>query len=396
MRKLLFVILLFTLTFKLSKSQINCYPQIGDLFLPIHKNVCLFLEPDSTSEVTLKSIDDEDLLGKGISLICVQDGFTKDFVKVKVLFEYLTIEDYGVNKNLYFLFDEIQQNIDSNLIFKSFYNSLNDSTQSKLLYEQIKKEDWFHEWSKSEISSFKDFYKFCIQNTPKNDSVNFILENYGKILYVHKSQIKTSDVYFLYFDPDKGPDYYINEVERFKRMKDVSSCQFNSGALLINMVYLFELLIKDKRYFDAIKQINFCEPYMVTDREKFKIDYLRMWACYLDKNISGALDFGKKIINSFKQQKVIHSSYFRSEDIDMSAVYKVVIYSLIELEKYEEGLKFSNEILLLKELQFEEFIEGHATLLWNLGKKEKACKFLNDEYLKGNDIARELFFKNCK
>ena len=391
-----FLILLVSIT---GNAQIDCYPRVGDRFSPIQKGVNLRLEPSLDAKIILQSPDDDGVANKGIRLICVEDGLTNDFVKVQVFFWDYTMEDYGINRNLDYLLEKMKEHHAYNESFASFYPQMQDTNKARSTYEQIKSDDWFKEGSSSDsydMSTFQGFFNYWIQGSNNKDSLNFILENHERVLYTHKSVIENSGYVLTHSGPNMGVDYYIGKIEEFKKLEEENSCQYSSTAIYTHLEKLVELLMEEKKYFDAIKKINLYQPYLKTEGEKYQIDNLKMQASYFDDNIKGALDLGLKLIEAYKQKKIANSKDDYFGDVDMSLVYGITISCLLKLERYQEGIVLSNECLETKSLQYSQHIEFHAGLLGSLGKGEEACKFLNDEYMKGNESAREMYLENCK
>jgi hypothetical protein len=380
-------------------AQIDCYPRVGDTFTPKQKGVNLRLEPRLDSKVILQSPDDGGVANKGIRLICAEDGLINDFVKVKVLFWNYTMKDYGINQNLDYLMQKMMEHYGYNDSFASFYNQMQDTIRAKNIYERIKSDEWLNEYSSSDnydMSTFKGFFNYWVQCSESKDSINFILENHERILYVHKSLIESSFYVLTISGPDVGVDYYIDKIEEFKELEEQNSCQYSSTAIYTHLEKLVEILIEEEKYFEAIKKVNLYQPYLETEQEKYQIDNLKMQASYYDDNINGTLDLGLKLIEAYKQKKIVNSKENYFGDIDMSIVYGMTISCLLKLDRYQEGIVLSKECLQIKSLQYSQYIEFHAALLGSLGKNEEACKFLNDEYMKGNDSARKMYLENCK
>lgn len=391
----LFLILLVSVA---GNAQIDCYPRVGDRFSPIQTGVNLRLEPSLDSKIILKSPDDDGVANKGIRLICVEDGLTNGFVKVQVFFWNYTMEDYGINRNLDYLLEQIKEYHTNNESFASFYTQMQDTIRAKSTYELIKTDEWLKEWSSSDsydMSTFRGFYNYWIQGSNNKDSINFILENHERVLFVHKSVIENSGVVLTYSGPNTDVDYYIGKIEEFKKLEEENSCQYSSTAIYTHLEKLVELLMEEEKYFDAIKKINLYQPYLKTEREKYQLDDLKMQASYFDNNIKGALDLGLTLIEAYKQKKISNKKEDYFGDVDMSFVYGITISCLLKLERFQEGIVLSRDCLETKSLQYSQYIEFHAALLGSLGKGEEACKFLNDEYMKGNERAREMYLENC-
>lgn len=377
-------------------SQIDCYPQVGDNFAPIREGVNLRLEPNLSAEIAFKSPNN------GIYLTCVEDGFTNGFVKVEVSFYHATMEEYGVNRNFPSLFRDMKKHYSYNKSLASFYHEIKDTAKARRTYEQIKNDDWYlemQEWNSTrdyDLASFDGFLAYWFRTSGSKDSADFILQNFERILYIHKSVIEKSGPVFSAFVDNRAVDYYIDQLEYLRKIHDLNLCKFRSKHVHTYLKIVVETLLKEKNYFEAIQQINYYEPYLKAEEEKYNIDSYKMRASYFDGNTKGALEIGRKLIKAFKNQKIINSKEDYYSDVDMSAVYGITISCLISLGLLQEGILLSEECLENEKLQYSQYIEFHAALLRGLGKADKACKFLNDEYMKGNENARELYLESCK
>lgn len=397
--KILSTIICILLTNFTGFAQLECYPRIGDIFNPIHQGVNLRLEPSLTSEIILKSPGNGGVANMGIRLICMQDGFTNDFVKVKVLFWNYTMGDFGINKNLEYLFDKLKENHSYNESFATFYHEMQDTNKAINTYYQIKSDEWVQDWSNAEdydMSTFKSFFKYWIAGKGSTDSINYILKNHERILYVHKSVIESSGYVLTLVGPDVGVDYYTRKLEEFQKLYEENSCQFSSTAIYTHLEALIEILFAEKKYFDAIKKINLFEQYLKTEKEKYQILNLKMQASYFDDNINGALDIGQNLIRAYKNKIITNKRAIYNGDLDMSTVYGISISCFLKLERFQEAILLSRECLQNESLQYPQYIEFHAAVLVNLGKVDEACKFLNDAYMKGDENARKVYLEYCK
>lgn len=376
-------------------SQISCNPKIGDNFFANQKGVNFRTEPDLKSKVVFKCPEE-----KGVFLICIKDGIINDFVKVELSFSAKLMEKYGINYNLSQLYDKSFEHNKYEGTFINFYQISQDSIQALNLFNYIKNEQWFYEISKStdldknSVIGFSEFNKFFFKGRSNFDSINFILNHHEKVFYVHKSMLKNTD--FVFTLEGEDIEYYQGRINELIELREKNSCEFKSYQICINLERMVELFINDEKYYEAIKQINIYESYLASNKEKYTIMCLKMRASYFDKNINGALDLSNTLIELYRQKKIINKKSNYSGDIDMSSVYEISIACLLELNQYKKGLQLSNECLRNKNLQFENFVVNHASLLGNLGRVSEACKFLNQAYMNGDESARNMYLENCK
>lgn len=397
--KIVIITLFFVLATNKGEAQINCVPKIDDRFVPIYKSINLRLEPSLESKVALKTPESRSTGAEGVILVCVEDGLTNDFVKVRVQFMRNIIQEYGVNGNLEYLYNKVKEDVNFDKDFASFHYENQESANAKNLYEKIKDEDWIKNWSSSEnydISSFDRFFNFWIKGSQNKDSVDFIIHNNNRILYAHKSVIENVILTVTESGPDFGAEYYTNKIEEFINLKKENSCSFNSSAIYTHLEILAQILIENNQPFEAIKKINLYQPYLTTELEKYQISYLKMLASYYDDNLKGTIEIGSRLIEAYKKKKIVNRKENPFGDIDMSTVYGIMISSLSKLELFQEAMTLSNECAKNKSIQHNQYVDYHARLLRATGKLQEACKFLNNEYMKGNESAREIYLEVCK
>jgi hypothetical protein len=376
-------------------TQISCNPKIEDKFFPTQKGVNFRTEPDLKAKVVFKCPE-----VKGVFLTCIKDGIINDFVQVKLSFNASIMEKYGVNYNLKQLYSKIIEYNNFKGSFANFYEISQDSIQAIKLYNDIRNEIWLNEILNSKDSKknddigFNQFNNFLLKGGNNFDSINFILNHHEKVFYVHKSMLKNTD--FVFTLEGEDIEYYQGRMNELLELREKNSCEFESYEIYKNLERMVELLINDEKYFEAIKQINKYESYLASNKEKYTIICLKMYASYFDKNINGALDLSYKLIELYRQKKIINTKSNYSGDIDMSSVYGISIACLLELNQYKKGLQLSNECLRNKNLQFENFAVNHASLLGNLGRVSEACKFLNQAYMNGDESARNMYLENCR
>jgi hypothetical protein len=380
------------------QSQIDCSPKVGDRFVPIRAGVNLRIESNLNSDIALKSPADGDVLNKGIELICVKEGFENDFVKVQVFFLNYTMEEFGVKNNLELLLKMLRSEHLYVNTFKSFYYEMLDTTKANEIYELVRNDEWFQSWSNEQdkdMTTFQGFFENCVSNSTNKENVNYILDSHERILFVHKSMIENPCMVYTATGPDFGIDYYKLKLAEFQQLFNEKSCEYCSTAIYTHLDQLVHLLFKEESYFEAIKTINSFEKFLVSNKEKYQIDNLKMQASYYDNNLKGALDIGRNLIIAYKNKKFKNDWTGNHGDIKMSVVYAITIACLLNLEKFQEALILSNECLHNASLQYPQYREFHAGALLSLGKKSEACIFLNEAYMNGDDKAREMYLENC-
>lgn len=392
-------IFFLVILWKYGFTQINCIPKVGDIFYPISETTILRTESNPNSQVAIVTPLEDEVSPDNIQFICIKDGVTNGFVSIKLSFMYSSFEDFGLNSNMCILFDELNKRNSNPLPFKEFYRITQDTSEIKRMYFELLGEDWFTNWSTYEsydMSSFTGFYNYWINSEKEKWELEYFLENHESEFFVHSSLIKTNPVLYTITGPNIGVDYYRKELENQVQLRKERSCEYNPENIFNNLELLVGLLIKEDESFEAIKAINQYESYIVSEKGKLKISYLRMRASYYDDNIKGALVLGEKLIYAYKNMQITNNKEERYGDIDMAFVYAITISCLIKEGKYEKGLQISDDCLKKEFLQQENFFLMRAELLAQLDRREEACELLNAEYMKGNERARELYFKKCK
>lgn len=395
-----FLIIYFSFFLSLiGQTQIDCYPKIGDVFSPIKVGANLRIGPDANSEIAFKSPSDEGVFNKGIKLICTQDGYINYYVQVQVQFYPYTMQDYGINRHIPLLFDNMNEYNNQNENFASFYHRLQDSSLAKDIYNQIQFYDWFLElahYENFDNLTFELFFKNWVIGGSDPERINFILDNHESILYVHKSVIETKYLTFTFYSSEAGVEYYKEILQEQENLYTQNSCRYSSYDVYANLKILVDILIEQGEYFEAIKQINQYEKYLNSTEEKYYVEELKMKASYYDNNLNGALELGQNLITAFRSGQIANTVVTVTGGCNMKVVYGITISCLMSLGRFPEALLLSQECVQNQNLQYEQYIEFHASILGNLGREKEACKFLNEAYMKGNDNARELYLKNCE
>ena len=393
-------ILTLTHLFILSHAQIDCTPKIGDRFFPIHEGVNLRSEPSLTSTIVFKTPDNEGVLNKGVKLICQQDGFQNEFVKVMILFWDETMGDYGINPETLWLYDKSKEEGQFIGSFKDFYAIIQDNNKLRELYGKLQNQKWFLEWGGSEdydMSTFDTFYSYWIKYPESDNDIQFVLQNHEKIAFVHKSVIETNGYFAM---PTSGfnldSEYFYKKLDEIKEMEASNDCDYGSNFMFSHLKALVETLLDEEQYFKAIQEITACEHYFSDPVERLKMQALKMKASYYDGNYEGSLAIAKKLLSEYQTGRITNSKTDYYGDIDMSDVYGFAIGSCLNTEKYTEGLNLSNQVLKNEAFQYGKYVEFHARLLGSLGKEDEACSFLNKHYLNGHQGARDMYQENCK
>ena len=378
------------------KSQINCIPTIGDGFKPISKGISLRDSPDLTSKIIIKTPNPD-----GIWLKCTENGYFNDFVKVKVWFIDDAYKENGVNSNISYLYTYLKDDYGYEFNFQDYIKFISDNKNLKNIYDTLisdENNDWFKDWSNSkeyDVSTFDGFYNYWIYFDKEKSNYDYIFENEGKELYVDKKDL-TNDVPGLLYSNGQDVEYYLEKINELLDLNRSRKCEYLESKLIFCIDKYISLLSNDNA-FKAIQEINVLSEYINDDKNKKKLEYLKMIASYKDENFIASIKIGKDLINSYDKKLINNYQLtFSREDIDMSEVYGYVISSLINENKLDEAYNLSLKSLHNQYLQFGQNIEFHSIILLQMNKKSEACELLNKEYLNGNEKARELINKYCK
>lgn len=390
------VIIIFIISISLQmNSQISCIPKIGDQFKPIKKGVALREAPETTSKIVIVTPDSD-----GIWLKATKNGFINNFVKVKVWFITKAYRENGVNKNIPLLYEKLKDDYGYKFNFQDYIKFISDDKNLNTIYKTLindESNNWFKNWSysdKYDVSTFDGFYDNWIYFDKEKSNYKYIYENEGKQFYVDKNDL-------VNFKPLLGIngqniEFYKEKIHDLLTLKKNKSCEYSEGILFFNIDNYLNFLSHDNP-FKAIQEINELSQFITDNKSKKKLDFHKLISCFNDGNITASLKIGKELIVSYDQKLINnYQNTLMREDIDMSLVYAYVIYCLMKENKFDEAYDLSLKSLYNGTLQFDQNIEYHSIILLNLNKKTEACELLNEDYLNGNERARELINKYCK
>lgn len=391
------LLLLFLLTFSfITNGQIDCKPTLGFGFKPIKKGISLYQKPNLNSKIILKSPEPDN-----VWLNCTDTNIINDFVEVEVDFLKGAFNDNGVNNLLYWLHHYLTEDYNYRFDFKTFMEFITIKENQQKVYNLLIKDetnDWFKDYSSSDIydvSTFDGFYKNWIYYDKSKSNDEYIINNQGTKVYVHKNDI-TSEGAASFVLNGASSGYYLEQLQKQLKLKRENSCIYKEQSLIFYFEYYANALIKEEKPFKVIQQISKYSSEFNKLTSHYTLDFLKMKASYFDKNFITSTEIAKKLVNLFDQKKISNSNKSFNGNLDMSRVYAFLISGLLQTDKYQDALKYSKKCELDYKLQFEQHIEFYAIALLNLNQKTEACRILNQAYLDGNESARELLKKNCE
>jgi hypothetical protein len=382
------------------ENSINCNPVKGCSFFAKTDYTNLYIEPNTNSVTIISPKKDN------FSLICVEDGFNNDFIKVELHLYMDAFEEKGIDEKTRMLYYEIiggSNNIKlSQLSLKNYFKLILNDVELRKLYNTLMKNNSFQGWTEEQefhkkMKTFEGFKKYWIKFDKDKMDINYIIENYDRIVYVNKSDVMKGSQPFL-ISINMSTSECQNRINECISLKEKNSCSYSEDTFFI---YFSKYIanISSKEPFLALQKINLYSEYFESEENIVKIEYLRMYAAYQDKNYEGTITTAQEIINNYKEKKkyvVLNGKVKMHDFINLEKVYSYLISSLIQLNKIDEAYDFSNECLANKRIQFDQFLEYHAYILQRLDKIDEMCNLLNEEYLKGNAKAKTLKIKYCK
>lgn len=385
--KLILIGIFFLLFNRPIKAQVNCIPLEGDRFKILNNGVNLRAQPNLNSEIVYKC-----LFKDNMSLECIQEGIENDFIKTKIKLNYFSNEDILKIKNC---FDElIEQKADFVSDFKDFYVNVQNDNYLMSIFVFLKSQNSL-KYLKN-FNTFQDFKKMYF-DINFNKYLELVLVD-GSEVYVHISLIEQFSEWGAY-QTGLSIEEYLEVIEWQANLSEEKYCSFNESTLYENLKIYIELLIEKDEPFLAIKEINKFEKYIKFDYYNFYLIYLKMLASYNDDNYQSAISIGSKLLNLYNTKISKESnmdSKWRIKDLyKINETYQIYIYSLVKLEKYNEAYLHSSKVLKDKNLQFTDYLIWHAGILLNLGRKNEACDIINQEYQKGNELAK-MSLEYCK
>lgn len=385
-------------------SQIICLPKDGDRFETINVGVNFRENADINSKVLYKIINPKETF-----LYCIEDGYTNDFVKLEIFFSRDYLEKNGLKKNFIKLYEHFKDSLHYDLTMIDFIESLKSTEKASEYYNTIIDqndnstiqywsdfEDEKNIYDVSTINSFRKNYLTLVLNPNSKN----IIENYGKVGFINKSQLKYGLNPTIYFYTGSSSEYSLQELNEYMEIKDANYCEFNERELFAKFSNYILSLCKEEKFFLAIKEINNYSSYFNLSKYQFSIDFLRMFCSDGDNNHSGAIIIAKKIIDSYKQNKLPKEILYGintvvNGSVNISLVYECLIRNLVNTKANTTAYIYSTECLKNKKIQYDGYLYNHGIISLNLGKKVEACKFFNLEYLNGNDEVKHLIDEHC-
>ena len=392
------LLLAFLLIFPIiSKGQIDCKPTMGFAFKPIEEGVLLYKNPTLNSEVILKSP-----APNSVWLKCANPEIINDFVEVEVDFLNEAFTKNGVNSYLYWLHHYLTDQYSYSFNFQSFIEFIQIEENQRQVYTTLindEENDWFKDYSSSDaydVSTFDGFYQNWIYYDKAKSNDDYIINNHGRKVFVHKSKITNETGAGMILN-GASSDYYLESFEKQLKLKRENSCIYDESSLIFQFEYYLNALIKEGEPFKVIQHVSNHKYEFDKLSSQYKLEFLKMKASYFDKNYTTTIDISKHLISQFDQKKITNSNNsYNGGDMDMSQVYAFLISGLLYSDKYQDALDYIEKCSLDENLQFEKYLEFYAITLLNLDQKTEACKVLNQAYLDGNENARNLIKKNCE
>jgi hypothetical protein len=401
--KIIFTAILFFFIINI-QSQISCLPQIGNEFIPINVGVNLRENANINSPIIYKVTNPKD-----VYFYCEEDGYTNDFVKLKIEFDIDYLEENGLKKNFIKLYEHFRDSLKYDIKMKDFVESIKSEEKIKEYYNTIINPNdslTIQYWSNYDeeniydvttIESFKKNYLNLILKPSSED----IIENYNKIGYVNKSQIEYSLNPSFYLYNEFSSEFTLNELNDYLNIKKAKYCEFNERQLFANFSRYILSLYDENKFFLAIKEINKYSTNFTLSKYKYPINFLKMMCSNGDGNHLATITIAKNLIDSYKKNllpnEILVGCYNSviNGGVSISCVYSFLINSLINTKSNSIAYQYSTECLKNKKLQYDNYLLNHGAILFNLNKKAEACKIFNQEYLKGNEEAKKILEENC-
>lgn len=392
------LLLAFLLVFPIiSKGQIDCKPTLGFAFKPIEEGISLYKNPNLNSEILLKSPAPDK-----VWLKCSNPEIINDFVEVEVDFLYDAFTENGVNDYLFWLHHYLTDQYSYSFNFKTFMDFIQIKENQRKVYDLLindEKNDWFKDYSSSDeydVSTFEGFYKNWIYYDKAKSNDDYIINNQGRKVFVHKSKITNETGAGMILN-GASSDYYLESFQKQLKLKGENSCIYDESTLIFQFEYYANALIEEGEPFKVIQEISNNKYEFEKFSSQIKLDFLKMKASYFDKNYSTSIKICNQLIQLFEQDKITNSNNsYDGGDMDMSRVYAYLVSGLLNMDRYQDALKSLEKCSLDRNLQFEQYEVFYGITLLNLDQKNKACKILNEAYLNGNQNARDLIKENCE
>lgn len=405
-QKTIFTILLFIIFYKFY-SQTLCTPSIGVSFITFDIGTN-FRESANINSKIIYSIQNPEKE----FFYCVEDGFTNNFVKLKIKFDSNYLEKNGLKKNFIKLYEHFKDSLKIEITLKDFISSVKNENSIKNYYNTIinqKDTITINYWSKLEDEENVQLYDISTIETFKKNYLNLnltinsqkLIDNYDKIGYVHKTELIKYNTPYLFFYYYISSKMDLKEINKSIALKNLNSCNFEEKILFADFSrYLLSLIIEKKPFF-ALQEISKYSTEFAHPKFKFVMSFLKILCSYEDQNYLSTIIEANKLIDSFHKKFINNyteefSYSIINRQINFSVVYKIIIASLINTDQNILAYKYSKECIVNKKLQYNDYLINHAIILYNIGKKIEACKIINQEYLKGNETAKKIQLDYCR
>ena len=311
---------------------LNCIPMKGFKLEANSNNIELKLSPNINSETIVSPRKDN------FWLTCVEDGLNNDYIKVEIYLNYEAFEEYGIDENIFFLYYSKIDN--SKITLKEFLKIITKEDELRKIYYELKKSKTLDSWSddadfKEAMKTFEGFRKYWIKFDDKKLNLDYVINNQDRIVYVHKSDVVNNSR--TYFIKGESINYYEDEINKLISYKEINSYAFVEDLFFGNFSEFINIQIENDP-FVAIQKINSYSSFFEIRENLIKVEYLKMIASYEDKNYSGTITTGKKIINDYKEKKefiILDEKVEMYDYINLDAVYGYLISSLIKLNEFD-------------------------------------------------------------
>jgi hypothetical protein len=399
------ILVLFTLN---SFSQISCLPEENELFEPISGGINFREEPNIDSKILYVTTNKESQY-----FYCVENGLNNDFVKLKIEFSRDYLEENGISEKFIGLYEHFRDSLKNDISLKSFVNASKIEENLSDYYKTILiKNDslTFKYWSTKneseetlDISTYDNFKKYFNINPTVQGSK--IIEIYNNIGFVHKSKLEKSEDFMIFLFNDSNSKNYLNNLNYHLNLKKQNMCSFSEKKLFNSFSCYIISLIKEEKYFEAIKETNKYSDNFESEDYIYVIDFLKMWISFEDKNYVSAINLGKSLIKSYKTNLLPLSNFEDNDDAvfkiingftDISTVYNILINSLKEKAYFQLAYQYSLDCVKDAKLHYNNYMLDYGSILYHLDKKNESCNVFSKEYLNGNENAKEYIEYYCK
>ncbi|MEY2701787.1 MAG: hypothetical protein RLY43_420, partial [Bacteroidota bacterium] len=254
-----------------------------------------------------------------------------------------------------------------------------------------------------DISTYDNFKKYFNINPTVQGSK--IIEIYNNIGFVHKSKLEKSEDFMIFLFNDSNSKNYLNNLNYHLNLKKQNMCSFSEKKLFNSFSCYIISLIKEEKYFEAIKETNKYSDNFESEDYIYVIDFLKMWISFEDKNYVSAINLGKSLIKSYKTNLLPLSNFEDNDDAvfkiingftDISTVYNILINSLKEKAYFQLAYQYSLDCVKDAKLHYNNYMLDYGSILYHLDKKNESCNVFSKEYLNGNENAKEYIEYYCK